>query len=104
MTSIYSVRFADSVVTSATVIPYTVPAGFVAVVRSISILTIGSGTTAEVQRSGGIGAFAWCTSTLTAQYFPFDMRQVLNAGESLELIVTTGTARFLVSGYQLQGP
>jgi hypothetical protein len=104
MATIYSIRMADLTLTAASATPYTVPSGFVAVVRSIQVLSIGSGATGEVLRSGGIGAMAWFTSTLTAQFFPFDVRAVLNAGESLECLVTTGTARFFVSGYQLQGP
>jgi hypothetical protein len=104
LATIYSIRMAEASVASTSVTPYTVPAGFVAVVVSINCLFVGSGAVGSVLRSGGVANIFYHKSTAADEFAQWAGRAVLNAGESLELSTTGGTVQFFVSGYQLEGP
>lgn len=102
MTSVYSHRFAAgdrSSGGSSTV--YTVPDGFVAVLRDIAVTpTTGSGTTALINLSGVAIMFG---RTLTGQYVTAheEGRWVLNAGDAIEVQSVTGEFQYVLSGYLL---
>lgn len=92
-------------VTGTSAVPYTVPNGFVAVIRCFSVLCVGSGATATILRSGGVAIIWRATSTAANQLFVQEGRWVLNQGESLEVAGTgTSACQFNINGYVLEGP
>ena len=105
MASVYSTRFIEvsSLTPSAA---YTVPAGFVAVVRDLDAVSQGSVAVAELVMVGAAGqaiylAFAPIS---TSMWFGWRGRQVLLAGETLHVDVANGPWDVSVSGYLLTAP
>lgn len=104
----YSTRFAAGEGTGSGAVVYTVPAGYVAVIRDIELLS-GSGTTDEVVIDATVpgplnvviwlhifgAAFAW------AQWAG---RAVLNAGDEISVTAPADGSTYLISGYLLSAP
>jgi len=102
MATIYSTRFAIGAVTAAVANVYTVPAGFVAVVRCLSLVVNVTGATANVRTTAGAGQIFAFTSTVPGQWAGWDGRQVVNAGETITVTASTGsTCDYFISGYLL---
>lgn len=93
---------------------YTVPTGFVAVVRTISVVwgnVVISGLDFWVQRDDGTKLIRQTINiTITPQPYwyggcaVYDGRWVLDTSESLALQATDGTVDVFVSGYELATP
>lgn len=105
MAAVYSTRFFAGQVTAASQVIYTVPAGNVCVVRSISVVITGSGATADLRVLPANAMLSRGVETSTQAFFLFDCRHVLNEGEQLE-VVHGGTpgSYWVVSGYLLLAP
>lgn len=104
MVAVYSTRFIGQQVATSTPITYTVPTGFVAVVRSISVAPTATGLTeAQVSLSSAAILFVVASGTLHVSQH-WDGRQVLNAGEVLQCTCAGSNCFFMVSGYLLQLP
>lgn len=104
MATIYSTRFCDVTISAGTTPLYTVPTGFVAVIREVLLLIADSGARAQLIRSGGGANIILHTAAAANEYTQWDMRAVLNAGDVLDGAIVTGTAGFFISGYLLEGP
>lgn len=101
MASIYSTRFIGVQVVAGTPVTYTVPAGNVAVVRSISCTPLSSGLTAAYVAIAS-AAYIWHVATgTTLVSLDWEGRQVLNAGEGIQAVCTGANCSFVVSGYLL---
>lgn len=83
---------------------FTAPAGYVTVVRTIT-LTVFAATTEAAVRLGG--AYCLCgqhNASGVDEFLVFNMRHVLNAGDTLDWTATGSGLQILVSGYQLTTP
>lgn len=102
MTVVYSTKFAAGAQASgSTSVVYTVPAGYVAVVRDIEVgaqnapansVAINLAGVAEIYQAGGIAQYS------TAQW---KGRVVLNAGDQINVDAIAGTWTYIISGYLL---
>jgi hypothetical protein len=96
----YSVRFLNGLQPAGAGTPYTVPAGYVAIVSSISISTGGTGPIGAQLYIGASPCYQ--IGSLAANSFAqWNGHQVANPGENITSYCTGGTAYFLVSGYLL---
>lgn len=102
--AVYSTRFAAVVISGALNL-YTVPAGYIAVVRSVDFLATGAspGIFAWGLAAGGI-YFAGATGLTTDNAYHWEGRQVFNAGDTIKAITATITGQLAVSGYLLTTP
>jgi hypothetical protein len=99
--TVYSTRFISGTSTPSTGLSYTVPGGYVAVIRDVAMLPIASGLTAAAVGVSG-GAFFWKVVTGTNGVSQqWQGRQVLNAGETLIADVAGASAEYMISGYLL---
>lgn len=100
MATIYSVRFiADS--SAGSPVSYTVPDGYVAVLRSVNTVLSSSGSFANLQISN-LGVYVcFFAATAADEFFSWDGRQVLQEGDVLESYVSSAGSTQLVSGYLL---
>jgi len=113
MATVYSRKFAEApAFTGGPTLLYTVPAGFLAVVRTISIVwgdVVVSGLDAWVQ-TGALTKLcrqtyaAAISSTTIGGAAVFDGRWVLNAGDTLSAQTAAGTCDIFVAGYELTLP
>lgn len=105
MANVYSTAFIGEKELSGSAV-YTVPTGYVAVVRDCDVFQGSSSTGVYFQLLGGEGqAFFWCSSLpLTAQWFQWTGRHVLNEGATLTALVGSGNPDVSVSGYLLSLP
>lgn len=104
--SVYSTRFVKSALTNANVTYYTVPAGFVAVVRTMTAAWTTTGTTGGVVQVllNGANSWVWVVKTPApdSDSALWDGRLVLPAGELIRAAATaSGTIHLTVSGYLL---
>ncbi len=109
MASTYSIRLGALTLVNAVTVMYTVPAGFVVVLRNMTIgwsVGAGAGGQATVQL-GGSNSRIW-VRTIVESTLGSDLwegRVVMPAGESLRASLTgTGAAYFTASGYLLSAP
>lgn len=106
---VYSVRFVKTLLTSANTTYYTVPVGFVAVVRCMTLAWV---TLAKVAGVGqvllnGANSFVWIQGMDASQSSSavWDGRLVLPAGEIIRAAATAaGQVHFTASGYLLSLP
>ena len=81
-----------------------VPTGVLWVIRSITVNSVSPGATNAQILITGL-CYVACWPTLTAyQSINLESHQVVNAGEELQCVMGTGSAFFMVSGYQLTTP
>lgn len=72
-----------------------------AIVRHITVVNNSTGpTSAAVSTSFGVYVFAWI-GIASADARALDLRQVLNAGESISADAGVGLCHFMISGYLL---
>jgi hypothetical protein len=103
---VYSTRFIASNTIGGTT-NYTVPAGYRAVVRSITAVNNGSHETYAFVTIAGIGVALWLDDTIASQGFSYwNGRHVINTGEELSTSngATDGGVAVMVSGYLLELP
>jgi len=108
---VYSTQFILGQVTSvATTLSYTVPAGMVAVVRTVTAVKAVAATAANVlafidPAGPGAGIVFWygsMPSTSVIQGVQFEGRVTANAGDVISVQHSTGASSFMtVSGYLL---
>jgi hypothetical protein len=102
--SIYSTRFLGLRTVTGTTYTYTVPTGATAVIRSIDVMALAAGTT-EFYVGLGTTAGIFVGTTLTANVSEhWEGRQVLNAGDVLEALITGAAGTIMVSGYLFTSP
>lgn len=99
--TVYSVRFLQVHAPDGWHV-YTVPAGFRAVVRSITCVVYGTGT--PVYQVYVATTYILNVSVPANDTRVFDMRQVVYAGEALGASVTLATAHLSVTGYLFADP
>lgn len=84
------------------------PAGYVAVVRDLEVLTYsGAAETAQffVRIPGPLAiTFAWLNCPATIEGVQWQGRVVANAGDILQASVSTADNQLVVSGYLLSSP
>jgi hypothetical protein len=103
--SVYSIRMAEWSGASGTVASFTVPAGFVYVVKTISIVTAVSAAAMTFDLAG-TPVWGFTAPTLPSGQFAtglFDGSIVLNAGE-VGAVVVAGQCEGQISGYKLSSP
>jgi hypothetical protein len=98
---VYSVRFLGEAVTSGFGLLYTVPAGHVAVIRSISVVSLSSGTSDGQLQIGGLFVVYRANPIPAGGSAYWTGRQVANAGESIRTYTGGGPLHWTVSGYLL---
>jgi hypothetical protein len=102
MPTVYSTQFAlVSVTTGGPYTVYTVPTGKVAVVRSVTMGTYVAGAAhLEVAIDG---AYPICSFDVAVTFTgePVNMRHVLNAGDTIQVVNVTGDWVGVISGYLL---
>lgn len=105
MASIYSTQFGHGAGTAgATGTLYTVPTGFVAVVRSIGLWNYAGGPGfCAINGPGGDAIFVG-SSTGAQGMSTWEGRQVLNPGDTITYDLVSGDWTWLVSGYLLTAP
>lgn len=111
---VYSTRFASApAVTGGPFVAYTVPAGYLAVVKDMSIVwgdVIASGVDAWFQTDDltKLWRYTWAFTLGTPTNFGGTAAwwgmKVLTAGEELQVQTAAGTVDFAASGYLLQLP
>lgn len=102
--TIYSHRFLLGSCTNASPLTYTVPANYVAVLRSLSLWNNGSGAINFQLISAGSAIVFGIASLPSVTLATWEGRQVLNAGEVLSTYTTitnAGAVVLSVSGYLL---
>lgn len=102
MAAVYSTQFASGVQTGAgSGTLFTVPSGYLVVVRSIQIFQY-TGTAETFQIADGSGvSIATAISPGAPWQLDWDGRAVLNAGETIEFSTGGGGWTYRVSGYLL---
>lgn len=102
--NVYSTRFIGVSLGTGTTATYTVPTGYVAVIRDISATATTTGSTnAEVFVNGAFTI--WNSGPITnGSTLVWSGRQVLNAGDVLSVHAVGATTQFMVSGYLLTLP
>lgn len=103
---VYSTQFCKGSVSGSPVVLYTVPSGYIAVLRSIAAYN-NTGSSQSVLLSPGVsgsseGAFAKDDSLASGDVFQWEGRQVLNAGEQLIVAFPNATLAVMASGYLLE--
>lgn len=102
MATIYSRQLAAGTVTGAGGSVYSVPVGFVAVVRSITLMNSAGGAMVGYVSPDTAGWLASLISSTQYEAVTTNMRQVLEYGDGLYVgLVGSGTMRFAISGYEL---
>jgi hypothetical protein len=99
--TVYSTRFYGGRPATSPLALYSVPAGYVAVVRSVQMLVTTSGLTLSVSSSATGASIAWALSAAPIQYFNFDVRAVVQAGETINAGGGNGSHQLYISGYLL---
>lgn len=102
---IYSTRFYNGPATNGQTL-YTVPAGFVVVVRDLEVYNFSSSAIVQVQVQLGVsgstsGVLAFVNNVASQVCAQWKGRAVVNAGESLVAFSTGSSFSMLVSGYLL---
>jgi hypothetical protein len=104
---VYSTRFFAGAVTSITSVIYTVPAGYIAVIRDITA-TMFSTAAGDVLILGinppGVYNVGFKTYGTNYQPAHWDGRMVLNPGDELLANTNATSANVVVSGYLLATP
>lgn len=102
MTRIYSVSFYEATVTLVSNLAtlWTVPAGFVDVVRDIDGYCTSTGPGAAFLGDGALGRTLQI-AVPAGTAFQWQGRQVWNAGQTLSIFSTITTFRLKISGYRL---
>lgn len=101
---VYSTRFIGTSGTEAATVSLVVPDGFVAIVRDIDSLIGGAGITAQVEIFSELPLLRSAGMAGADTFAQWRGRQILVAGEAVELQVTSTAAAFwavAVSGYLL---
>jgi hypothetical protein len=98
---VYSQRFIGARTTAGTVYTWNVPAGFVAVVRSIDVFAVASGVTEYYVGLGSTAAIFSGVSLPLNTTAHYEGHQVLNAGEPLEYFSNGAAVTVIASGYLL---
>lgn len=105
MATIYSTQFAAGTVTGAGSSVYSVPVGYIAVVRCITLMNSAGGAMVGYVSPDTAGWLASLISSTQYESETTDMRQVLNHGDGLYVgLVGAGTMRYAISGYLLSTP
>lgn len=99
--TVYSTRFIGLAVTAGESAYYTVPEGYVAVVRDISILPTASGLTSAQVAINGVTRFFQVVSATSGVSLHQEMRAVLNPGEELVFDCAGANCYVCISGYLL---
>lgn len=104
MSSVYSTHFISAVGLVGTR-AFTVPAGFVAVLRDLDVYNGGGFSATQVYLHGGLGQTIWFNNFAGpgAAYASWRGRQVLTAGFAFD-ITTNGACDATLSGYLLSAP
>lgn len=102
MAAPFSTRFIGAAIpTGSTGLIYTFPSGFVGVVRSISIANTSAGPSdIQVARPGTFILYSIHQMPGTS-FSHLDTRDVMNAGEQLQVLSTAAGCFALISGYLL---
>lgn len=101
MAGVYSTLFYKGAINTSTVTAYTVPDGFVAVLRCIDVHNAAGGSNV-IQVYDVDDGHGWAGTTLAAdEYFLWRGRQVMAAGDELGLQASANFGYFRVSGYLL---
>lgn len=100
MSTVYSTRFLNEVAPVGAGAPYTVPDGFRAVVRSISI-TAGSSGLSVAQLYVGVSICFQANQVPPNGFVQWHGDQVGNAGERINTYLEGGSGFVLVSGFLL---
>lgn len=102
MAGVYSVRFgAGNESAAGSGLAYTAPTGFVTVVRCLSLVTFAGTTFGAVYLTGAVSYLGGLTGGADLEIATINMRQVLNAGDTLTWQFQGGGGTWMVSGYQL---
>jgi len=105
--SIYSTQFAAVNLTGSLTTLYTVPAGFVAVVRDVSgfmtTTTVGEAIVLSLQLAN-VNFATFQSDGSTYQDVHWEGRVVMPAGESLQVADSVAAGALVVSGYLLAAP
>lgn len=99
--TVYSTKLISQLCAAGSTLTYTVPAGYVCVVRDISITPEASGLTLARVFAGGNQIVFSVTSGVLNVTQSWEGRQVFNAGETIEASATGAGVYFMVSGYLL---
>lgn len=104
--AVYSTRFyAGEPPAGANTTLYTVPSGYLIIVRCIDAVGAIPGTAGQCQiLIGGKGFIFSGNYTTTVQYLHWEGRQVLYAGETLNANLVSVASYLVISGYLLQTP
>jgi hypothetical protein len=98
---IYSTRFYGGRPASSPLVLYTVPSGYVAVVRSVQLWVLTSGISVQLAIVATGSTIVQRLSASATDFTTYDLRAVLNVGESLEFVGGNGAHQVTVSGYLL---
>jgi hypothetical protein len=99
---VYSVRLGAGNESSAgSGLAYTAPTGFVTVVRCLSVVTFPGTTFGGVYLTGAVSYLAGLIGGADLEIATINMRQVLNAGDTLTWQFQGGGGTWMVSGYNL---
>jgi hypothetical protein len=99
---IYSTRFAVGARPSGTTASvYTVPSGFVAVLRDVVLTPTGTGATDMLVVLHGVAVIVGVQSTGQFVSTHTAMRQVFNAGDVIDVQSISGDFQYALSGYLL---
>jgi hypothetical protein len=100
--SIYSTLFSTGdCPASDTITAYTVPTGMVAVLRSVSLVPTGTGSTTMLVVRHGVAVLIGVNATGQFISHHIDMRQVFNAGDVIDVQSIAGDFQYSLSGYLL---
>lgn len=110
MSAVYSTKFLRGKFTSTGSVHYTVPAGYVGVVRTVDVIQYRSGFEQALSGImledsssnviwGAVAPFAWSNVP-----YHLDTHQVFAAGENITLVALDSLWSYAVSGYLLSLP
>jgi len=100
--SIYSTKLAEGLQAAGSNSDvYTVPSGYVAVIRSIQLYVVSAGAATAIVAHKSVSFIACVNTTAAFQGEDFEMRAVLDAGDIINVTASGVEFSYLISGYLL---
>lgn len=104
MTAIYSTKFFGDHIDEGDSLSYTVPAGYIAVLRCVSVTISGSGPSGYLYGNSDLATVMLFEYVANEPTKTVSCRHVFNAGDTFGVLASGGALSAWCSGYLLSSP